>query len=231
MIKYLLLIILTFTGYNHVLANDTEKFDLDSRVIGFLTEQFDDQNLNFEISYDSTYKLKKILNSKSRIKSIEYPYFSKRTRGMKILVIFEDDDKVDLYGKFTKFYNIPTATRNIRNGDIVSESDFKLMRFTNINHEDPVLLDPHKIIGKKTKSNISIGKFFYERDLKNPPVIKEGDVITMQYVHGSIILKTVGIALSTGAVGDKIRVKNEKSGIVVFGEILDKNLVIVGEND
>jgi flagella basal body P-ring formation protein FlgA len=62
-------------------------------------------------------------------------------------------------------------------------------------------------------------------------VIKNADPVNIIYSSGSINLKTSGIALRAGAVGDMIKVKNGTSGIVVLGKIINNNTVQVsGDN-
>jgi len=64
-------------------------------------------------------------------------------------------------------------------------------------------------------------------DISNPPVIKNNDPVNIVYSSGVINLKTTGVALGSGAVGDMIKVKNGTSGAVILGQIINKNTIQV----
>jgi flagella basal body P-ring formation protein FlgA len=67
--------------------------------------------------------------------------------------------------------------------------------------------------------------------MSSPSVIKNNDPVNIIYSSGSISLKTVGISMGVGAVGDMIKVKNSSSGAVLLGQIINKNTVQVGGNN
>lgn len=204
--------------------------DFESSVIELIHEKIGNQ-FNLHTKFDSKTKLDKIIASEGAVKSISLTYFSAETRSFKVMTILDNDEQIELFGKFEAFFEVPVATRSIRFNEEISQSDYKIVKVKSLKHEQIQLYDPAQIVGMQAKYNIPAGHIMKISDLKKPPIIKENDPVTLIYNAHDISLKTVGIALSAGAAGEKIRVKNEKTGIVVFGEVVDKNMVKVGVED
>ncbi len=224
MLKYFILIILTifpcnvFAGY------------FDSTVKELIHEKIGSQ-LSLDIKFDSNTKYQKILQQESDVKSISLSFFSPESRSFKVMTILPDDSRIELFGKYEAFFEVLVASRLIKLGDEINSSDIKIIRVKKLKSGETSINDSSKIYGMEARSNILPGQIIKLSDLKKPPVIKENDPVTLVYTAKDVNLKTLGIAQSSGAIGDKIKVKNEKTGIVVFGEIIDKNIVKVSSSD
>ena len=83
----------------------------------------------------------------------------------------------------------------------------------------------------QAKKYIAVGKMFKLNEISSPPVIKNNDPVNIIYSSGAINLKTMGVSMGTGAVGDIIKVKNSSSGAVLLGQIINKNTVQMGGNN
>ena len=58
-------------------------------------------------------------------------------------------------------------------------------------------------------------------------MIHRGDQIVMLVKSANMTLQTVGEAMQDGGIGERIRVRNDASGKVLRGEILESGLVQV----
>lgn len=74
---------------------------------------------------------------------------------------------------------------------------------------------------------IGAGDVITRRHAEPIPVIHRGDQIVMQVVSSNMAVEAVGVAMQDGGVGEQIRVKNNDSGKVVRGQILEAGLVQV----
>lgn len=186
-------------------------------------------NLNF----DKSKKYEDIIANQDRIKSVSLTMFSVKPKGFKALVIFDEpiSKKVEIYGKFDAYFEVYVATRYIRFGENLVPGDIKIMKAKRLKNGEQAVRNLPDILGMQAKFNIKAGQIIKKADLKNPEVIKENDPVTIMYSNNDITLKTLGIALGSGAVGEKVRVKNDKTGIIVFGEIINKNVVKVNSSD
>jgi len=90
------------------------------------------------------------------------------------------------------------------------------------------ITDQSDIIGMQAKKYISMGNMFKLSDVSRPSVIKQNDPVSIIYSSGTINLKTVGVAMGAGAVGDMIKVKNSTSGAMLLAQVTNKNTVQVG---
>ena len=126
----------------------------------------------------------------------------------------------------------PIAARYIKFGDVIQQSDVTTIkvRIDSLNSEYASELN--EVVGMQAKTYIAAGEMFKINEVTSPNVIKNNDPVNIIYSSGAINLKTVGIAMGNGAVGDMIKVKNSSSGVVLLGQIVNKNTVkIGGENE
>lgn len=188
------------------------------------------QDYSIDVKFDSTNKLEQIISNEGNLKSTSLTFFSPKTKSFKVLTIYKNGEKTELFGKFDAYYEVPTATRPVRFGTNISPGDIKKTKVRRLKTGEIPLKEMPQIFGMQAKFNIMPGQVIKKSDLKLPSVVKENDPVTLLYSSNNITLKTMGVALATGAIGDKIRVKNEKTGIVVFGEIIDKNVVKVNSD-
>jgi flagellar basal body P-ring formation protein FlgA len=84
------------------------------------------------------------------------------------------------------------------------------------------IADPSGILGAKSKRTLSSGSTITRRNIC---VVCKGDSVTIEAVSDVLNIKTSGIAQSNGYIGDKIRVKNERSGKLVSARISGLNTV------
>ena len=220
---FLIIIILPFFSF---------AVDFESTLKELIEERIGNQ-LSLDLAFDGSKKYEKIILNQENIKSISLTMFSVKPAGFNALVIFENRnlDNIEIFGKFEAYYEVYVATRHIKYGDVISLGDIKILKTRKLRNGESTLKYFPNIFGMQAKFNIKAGQVIKRSDIKNPSVIKEGDPVTIMYSAGEITIKTLGIALASGAIGEKIRVKNEKTSIVVFGEIIDKNVVKVNSSE
>lgn len=64
-------------------------------------------------------------------------------------------------------------------------------------------------------------------NVRVPIAVKSGQVVKLQFIKNRLSIETAGICLSSGAIGNIIKVKNQDSGKVVNGMVMDENTVSV----
>ena len=85
--------------------------------------------------------------------------------------------------------------------------------------------DPEHVIGKVLKKNLARKALFTNAVLAEPHVIDKGQHIDLQAGSPGLQVSVTAIALSGGAVGEKVRVKNLSSSKIVEGTILASGAV------
>ena len=75
--------------------------------------------------------------------------------------------------------------------------------------------------------NLSKGTILTKHMIKSPMAIKRGQMVTLIAKNSVIEVRMEGKAMSKGAIGERIKVKNLKTNRIVEGIILDKHLINV----
>ena len=83
------------------------------------------------------------------------------------------------------------------------------------------------IKGKILTQNLAPGTVLTQYLLKSPMAMKQGQLVTLVAKNSAIEVRAEGKALSRGAIGDRIRVKNIKTDRIVEGVILNNQLINV----
>jgi len=201
-------------------------------INGLLQEKIQDNRIIVEQEYSSKSKFDKIKSAQDKIDSIIVEQFEPKNSSFRVRVNYNDGKAETLSGRYVSYVMAPIAARYIKFGDVIQQSDVTTIkvRIDSLNSEYASELN--EVVGMQAKTYIAAGKMFKINEVTSPNVIKNNDPVNIIYSSGVINLKTVGIAMGNGAVGDMIKVKNSSSGVVLLGQIVNKNTVkIGGENE
>jgi len=201
-------------------------------INGLLQEKIQDNRIIVEQEYSSKSKFDKIKSAQDKIDSIIVEQFEPKNSSFRVRVNYNDGKAETLSGRYVSYVMAPIAARYIKFGDVIQQSDVTTIkvRIDSLNSEYASELN--EVVGMQAKTYIAAGKMFKINEVTSPNVIKNNDPVNIIYSSGAINLKTVGIAMGNGAVGDMIKVKNSSSGVVLLGQIVNKNTVkIGGENE
>ena len=90
-----------------------------------------------------------------------------------------------------------------------------------------VVRDLSGIIGMQTKRQVPAGTPIPVSDLMQPTQVNRGDPVRMQLLVGGLSVTGQGVALESGAAGERIRVRNITSQAVIEAEIVAPGVVRV----
>ena len=114
----------------------------------------------------------------------------------------------------------------IRN-TIISENDIVLEK-RNINRLTSSYFDTaEQLLGKVITQNLSAGSVLTKHHVKSPLAVKRGQSVTLIARNSVIEVRMKGVAMSKGAIGERIKVKNTNSERIIEGVIIDKDLISV----
>ncbi len=115
---------------------------------------------------------------------------------------------------------LPTLLNSMPRGSVVRERDI-IYRMENINNlHDGIISVPEDLLGMETTRHVRANSNLHFRDFRLPILVKKKQKVTMILRSNTIKMSTIGVALSDGAMGDIISIRNEKSGIVIDGKII-----------
>lgn len=87
--------------------------------------------------------------------------------------------------------------------------------------------DINSIIGNISKRSLKAGTAISPSMINLPIIIKRGQYITLRAERPGFAVNMKGTALKKGRKGDKIKVKNSSSNKVLFGTIVNADLILI----
>jgi len=115
------------------------------------------------------------------------------------------------------------STRN----KMLTEADISLEKM-NINRlSSGYFSDINQVKGKILTQSLSKGAVLTNNHIKLPMAINRGQLVTLIAKNSVIEVRAEGKAMSKGAIGERIKVKNMKTKRIVEGVIIDKYLINV----
>ena len=126
--------------------------------------------------------------------------------------------------KINKMQPVLVAAGNLNKGTVLDSSNTKINFINTYKIRGETLSNNTKIIGAKLKRNIQKNSAIYT---SNICVICKGDIISIIASSDTFQIKTNGTALANGTVGEQIRIKNNRSGKVITGQVKTTNKVVI----
>lgn len=202
---------------------------LKTSINDLLVEKILDKKITLEINFNSPSKANAVASKIEKVKDIQLEKFDPKFNSFRTKIIYSDGQQESLSGKYFAYIEIPVAARYVKFGDIIGRDDIGLQKVRADRIKRGYATELSEVIGLKATRQIAPNTMFRLSDLLKPPVIKTNDPVNIIFTSGSISLKTTGTALGSGAIGDTIKVKNDSSGAVLLGEIVNKNTINVGK--
>lgn len=185
-------------------------------------------DIDLELHFDA--KKIAIINAKEEnIQDVELdrPATVLKAGSVKVIVTFLDHSIIPLLGRYESYILAPAATRFIKAGEILTANDFVPTRARIATNQAFAPLE--EIIGKQAKISINSGSLIKASSLTMPVIVHTNDVVHIQYNSGPLQIKTTAIALQNGSIGEVISVKNQKTGAVLSGMVVNSDTVEVSK--
>ena len=125
------------------------------------------------------------------------------------------------------FKKVLVASRQLQKGTVLTESDIKLKKIDLAKLHYGFFEELKQGTGKKLKRRLLAGAVLTPAILKNPQLIRRGQKINIMAQSGRMMVRMEGKALANGAVGERIKVMNVKSGKKLEGVITSSGEVKV----
>jgi flagellar basal body P-ring formation protein FlgA len=112
-------------------------------------------------------------------------------------------------------------------GHVLIESDIYKIRKDLSKLPFGYITNTSDVIGKQLKRHMQVGRVLTPSHLRNPLVIKRGEIVALQRKTSGFMVSMKGKAMMDGAIGDRIRVKNSSSKRIIEGQVAKAGLVII----
>ncbi len=219
--KFIFLVLFCVSNYAY-------SIDLEEMVQDLIIERLGENITEVELQFDNKAKFSTLQMKDAEIRNVQLTYFVPNSSSFKISVTTENEEVYEMFGRYKAYVNLPVTTRVIAAGAIITEKDISLLKSPITKIRSGYIVSAEDVIGMQTKRTLGSGILLRQSDVIKPQVIRQNDSVTMVYNSGNIRLRTSGVAAEAGAVGDMIKIKNDTTGVIVYGRVKGKNLVEVG---
>lgn len=118
-------------------------------------------------------------------------------------------------GRYDETQLLPVLKRQVRSGDVIAQADLDFIDFPISRVRGEVVTDGAQLIGMSPRAVISPNRPVRTLELSTPAVMKKNAVVQMRYSSGNMQLVASGQAMTDGAKGDIIEIRNLSSRQVV----------------
>jgi flagella basal body P-ring formation protein FlgA len=130
-------------------------------------------------------------------------------------------------GEVSDVIEVPVAVTRLPAGAIPGPDDVRMARVHVGSVRAEVARDPAMVIGMQLKLQLQAGVPIPLAGLMQPTQVTRGDPVRLQLQVGGLSVAGQGLALESGAAGERIRVRNISSQAVLEAEVVQPGLVRV----
>ena len=149
------------------------------------------------------------------------------TRNNSVEVKCSSDKPWTLYvsARIEQYREVLVATRALRRNTLLSAADLELKKIRIAPRFGSALTDRARIVGFETTRSLNVGQPILAEHIRKPNIVKRGQQVLLSGGISGISVRVQGEAMMDGAVGDRIKVRNQSSQRVVEG-VIDSDGVI-----
>ena len=122
--------------------------------------------------------------------------------------------------------NVLALKNRLKSGTIINENDIIVIK-KSVNNKNDLVKNKTDLIGKKLKKSINSNRPIYHSNLEKDWLIQKNSSIIIENKIGSITVKDQGIALENADFMDVLKVKNIKSGKIIYGFAKNQKKVVL----
>ena len=122
--------------------------------------------------------------------------------------------------------NVLALRNNKKSGTVINDEDIIVIK-KYVSNKNDLVQNKTEIVGKTLKKSINSNRPIYHSNLEKDWLIKKNSSIIIENKIGSITVKDQGIALENADFMDVLKVKNVKSGKIIYGFAENKKKVVL----
>jgi flagella basal body P-ring formation protein FlgA len=123
----------------------------------------------------------------------------------------------------------PTPKAIIYPGDLIRDDMLVDAPLAAPVYAGPVALDAEDVVGMVARRTLLPGQSIPINALSAPRAVRAGSAVKLVYLDGGLEITTVGSALQDGVVGQNVQVRNDDSGVTVYGRVRPDGAVQVSD--
>ncbi len=127
--------------------------------------------------------------------------------------------------RLRRFRKVLVTLAPLRRGEPLDRGKVALKRVDVSRFFGTPLDDLSRVKGKVAARMLSSGEVLRLLDLKNPELVRKGDLVTMVAVRGNLRITVKGVARTGGSLGELVMVMNPSSRRIVQGKVVGVGVV------
>ncbi len=120
-----------------------------------------------------------------------------------------------------------TALHDLSPGQVINRADIDVESKDSRTLPAHVLTDPDAVIGQAARHAVSAGNPLTSEQIIHIDLVEKGAPVILDVSSTGLHLTATGIAVDSGALGERIHVLNPASHMIVVGQIVDRTRVEV----
>lgn len=130
-------------------------------------------------------------------------------------------------GRYEEMVEVPVVKFRLTSADIIREEDIEWQKMPQRRTDRDTIMEAAEMIGKSPVRGLTPNRGVTHSELQNPPIVLRRAPVQMSYETKNISIKALGTAMQDGAMGDRIKVRNDDSGIILDARVVERGRVEV----
>jgi flagella basal body P-ring formation protein FlgA len=144
--------------------------------------------------------------------------------------LFQNDKIINsgqLRINIARYENVLVVAEPIKRNGIISPEKINITRMETTSLSDRPLTLEKELVGKWAKRSINKGQIITAGMVEKIPPIISGKEVSILYKSSWLEITTPGKSMEPGYVGETIRIKNEETGKIIKGTVIDDKTVLI----
>lgn len=133
-------------------------------------------------------------------------------------------------GQVETMIEVPVAATRLPAGAVARAEDVRMARVNVNTLHGEVIHTTEQIVGQQLTRPVPAGQPLMPGDLTKPTMVKRGTLVALRLESGGLSVTGQGMALESGAIGDRIKLRNPGSRTILEGVVIGPDLVRVAPN-
>lgn len=218
---------------SNTLVADTSVQQIKQRVSLYVESQLKRQNMTGQPNHRVSYEVSQI-DPRLRLADCNLPLSidlgSKQLLGRVTAKVQCRGDKpwtIYVPVSIKVFKKVVTARTPVTKGDVLTRETLQLTEHEVSTLTQGYFTDLNAVANKQLRRSVTLNGIIKPNMLIEPKVVKKGDEVMIVAVKGSLAVRSPGVAMGDGRVGQQIMVKNSASKRLVKATVKQKGLVEV----
>lgn len=171
------------------------------------------------------------LDSRIRIKSCSQALLThiiknNNHRNINVKIICPDDKDWFLFlpVRVKTLSPVLVAKRNLQKGTVITTNNVGIEYLADHKIRGEILTQNKSVLGARLKRNLQQGSAIYSKYIC---LVCEGEKVTIIAKASDFNIKSDGIAMENATIGEQVKIKNSRSGKIVFGRVTAMNKVVI----